>query len=66
MMDFRKELLTLLSTRGLSRDEMLSVSLAMAKKEHAESLIHFLKANENLTVDEIFQKAGELAFGQNS
>ncbi len=64
--DFRKELLTLLSARGLSRDEMLSVSFAVARQEQAQSLTDFLKENENLTVDEIFQKAGEIAFGQNS
>lgn len=64
--DFRKELLTLLSQRGLSRDEMLSVSLAVAREEQAKALISFLKERENPSIDDIFQKAGEIAFGKNS
>ena len=64
--DFRKELLVLLSERGLSRDEMLSVSIAMAKADHATALIDFLKEKTDASVDEIFQKAGEIAFGKNS
>ena len=64
--DFRKELLTLLSERGLSRDEMLSVSFAVAREEHARALIAFLKEKEDLRIDDIFQKAGEIAFGKNS
>lgn len=65
-MDPRKELLTLLSNYELSRDEMLSVSVAMANPVHTEQMIDFLKKNEKLSVDEIFQKAGEIAFGKNS
>ena len=64
--DFRKELLTLLSERGLSRDEMLSVSFAVAREEQALALIAFLKEKEDLRIDDIFQKAGEIAFGKNS
>lgn len=64
--DFRKELLELLSQRGLTRDEMLSVSVAMAKADHAVALIDFLKESKTASVDEIFQKAGEIAFGKNS
>lgn len=64
--DFRKELLTLLSERGLSRDEMLSVSFAVAREEQAKILIAFLKEKEDLCIDDIFQKAGEIAFGKNS
>ena len=64
--DFRKELLTLLSERGLSRDEMLSVSFAVAREEQAKALIAFLKEKEDLRIDDIFQKAGEIAFGKNS
>ena len=64
--DFRKELLTLLSELGLSRDEMLSVSFAVAREEQARALIAFLKEKEDLRIDDIFQKAGEIAFGKNS
>lgn len=64
--DFRKELLTLLSERGLSRDEMLSVSFAVAREEQARALIAFLKEKGELSIDDIFQKAGEIAFGKNS
>ena len=64
--DFRKELLTLLSQHGLSRDELLSVSLALAKTEHANAMIEVLKKGENLSVDDIFQKAGEIVYGKNS
>ena len=64
--DFRKELLSLLSERGLSRDEMLSVSLAVAREEQSKALINYLKESVNLSIDDIFQKAGELAFGKNS
>ena len=64
--DFRKELLTLLSQCGLSRDEMLSVSLAVAREEQAKALISFLKEQGNPSIDDIFQKAGEIAFGKNS
>ena len=64
--DFRKELLTLLSERGLSRDEMLSVSLAVAREEQTKTLIAFVKDNADLSIDDIFQKAGEIAFGKNS
>ena len=64
--DFRKELLTLLSERGLSRDEMLSVSFAVAREEQAKILIAFLKERADLRIDDIFQKAGEIAFGKNS
>ena len=65
-MDFRKELLSLLSERGLSRDEMLSVSLAVAREEQTKALIAFVKENSDLSIDDIFQKAGEIAFGKNS
>ena len=64
--DFRKELLALLLERGLTRDEMLSVSVAVAKADHTMALIDFLKEKKNASVDEIFQKAGEIAFGKNS
>lgn len=64
--DFRKELLSLLSERGLSRDEILSVSLAVAREEQTRALIAFLKETKELSVDEVFQKAGEIAFGKNS
>ena len=64
--DFRKELLSLLSERGLSRDEMLSVSLAVAREEHTKALIDYVKENADLCIDDIFQKAGEIAFGKNS
>lgn len=64
--DFRKELLSLLSERGLSRDEMLSVSLAVAREEQTKTLIAFVKDNADLSIDDIFQKAGEIAFGKNS
>ena len=64
--DFRKELLSLLSERGLSHDEMLSVSLAVAREEQTKTLIAFVKDNADLSIDDIFQKAGEIAFGKNS
>lgn len=64
--DMRKELLNLLSQRGLSRDELLSVSVAVARPEHTLAMISFLKEEKELTVDEVFQKAGEIAFGKNS
>lgn len=58
--------MTLLAERGLSRDEMLSVSLAVAREEQTQALISFLNETENPGVDDIFQKAGEIAFGKNS
>ncbi len=64
--DFRKELLNLLLQRGLSRDEVLSVSFAVAREEQMKTLIAFLKENENLSIDDIFQKAGQIAFGKTS
>lgn len=64
--DLRKELLTLLSKCELTRDEMLSVSVAVANPAHTEQLIDFLKNAEKPSADEIFQKAGEIAFGKNS
>ena len=64
--DMRKELLNLLSQRGLNRDELLSVSVAVARPEHTLAMISFLKAEKELNVDEVFQKAGEIAFGKNS
>ncbi|MBE6712354.1 MAG: hypothetical protein E7580_02405 [Ruminococcaceae bacterium] len=64
--DIRKELLTRLSHFDLSRDEMLSVSLALANPEHTLTMIDFLDERDSLSVDEIFQKAGEIAFGKNS
>lgn len=65
-MDCRKELLELLSAHGLTRDEMLSVAVAVANKEHACRLTDYLRENPSVTVDGIFQKAGEIAFGKNS
>lgn len=64
-MDLRKELLTLLSECELTRDEMLSVSVAVGNPAHAAQLIDFLKNAEKPSVDEIFQRAGEIAFGKN-
>ena len=64
--DWKKELIELLSKEDLSRDEILSVMIALPKFEKAEKMIAFLKEGRELSADDIFQKAGEIAYGKNS
>ncbi len=64
--DWKKELIELLSKEDLSRDEILSVMIALPKYEKAEKMIAFLKEGRKLSADDIYQKAGEIAYGKNS
>ena len=62
----QKELLEALGQRGLSREDMISVMLVLSREEMAKQMLSFLKENENLSADDICEKAGKLAFGENA
>ena len=65
-MEWKKEMIDLLSKEDLTRDEILSVMIALPTYEKAEQMIAFLKEGRELSADDIYQKAGEIAFGKNS
>ncbi len=64
--EWKKEMIELLSKEDLTRDEILSVMIALPTYEKAEKMIAFLKEGKKLSADDIYQKAGEIAFGKNS
>ena len=61
----QKELMAALSEKGLRREDILSVMLVLTREEKARAMLAFLSEKEALSADEVFQKAGELAFSQN-
>ena len=61
----QKELMAALSEKGLRREDILSVMLVLTREEKASAMLAFLSEKEALSADEVFQKAGELAFSQN-
>ncbi len=65
-LEWKKEMIELLSKEDLTRDEILSVMIALPTYEKAEKMIAFLKEGKELSADDIYQKAGEIAFGKNS
>lgn len=65
-LEWKKELIDLLSKEELTRDEVLSVMIALPTYEKAEQMISFLKEGKTLSADDIYQKAGEIAYGKNS
>lgn len=54
-----------LAEKGLRREDILSVMLVLTREDKARAMLSFLSENEALSADEIFQKAGSLAFPQN-
>ena len=62
--DWKKELISLLSETELTRDEILSVAIALHREEKAREMIAFLQNRKDPSADEIYQKAGEIAFGK--
>ena len=62
--DWKQELLSLLSEKDLTRDEILSVAIALHREEKAREMIAFLRENPHPSADEIYRKAGEIAFGK--
>lgn len=54
-----------LAEKGLRREDILSVMLVLTREEKVRAMLSFLSENTVLTVDEIFRKAGSLAFPQN-
>lgn len=52
--------------KGLAREDVLSVMLVLSREELGRTMLDFLKENENLSADAIFEKAGKLAFGENA
>ncbi len=65
-MEFQSELLSLLAEKGLPREDIFSVMLVLTKKEKADEMILFLKENQTLSADQICEKAGKIAFGENA
>jgi hypothetical protein len=63
---WQKELLSALGQRGLSREDVISVMLVLSREELGKQMLVFLQENESLTADEICEKAGKLAFGENA
>ena len=61
----QKELMAALAEKGLRREDILSVMLVLTREEKVRAMLSFLSENTVLTVDEIFRKAGSLAFPQN-
>ena len=62
----QKELVEALAEKGLSRTDIFSVMLVLNREDKAEQMIAFLQGNPHLTVDEICEKAGKIAFGENA
>lgn len=52
--------------RGLSREDVISVMLVLSREELGKQMLVYLQENESLTADEICEKAGKLAFGENA
>lgn len=66
-MELREQLMTLLRARqDLTHSDLLSLSVAISGQTRTEAMIAFLEKNPDATVDEVFQKAGEIAFGKNA
>ncbi len=68
-MDFQscqKELLTLLKGRDFSRDDILSVMTVLSSQEKVQAMIGFLRSETIISPDDLFRKAGEVAFGKNA
>lgn len=66
-MELREQLMTLLRARqDLTHSDLLSLSVAISGQTRTEAMIAFLENNPDATVDEVFQKAGEIAFGKNA
>jgi hypothetical protein len=68
-MDFQtcqKELLALLTERAFSRNDILSVMTVLSSREKVEAMIGFLRSEKEISPDDLFRKAGELAFGENA
>ncbi len=63
---WQKELLALLTQKGVSREDVYSVMLVLTKEEKGRKMLSFLKEKENQTPDEICRKAGSIAFGENA
>lgn len=57
--------MTALAEKGLRREDILSVMLVLTREDKARAMLSFLSEKEALSADEIFQKAGSLAFPQN-
>lgn len=62
----QKELVAQLVRHKLSQTDVFSVMLVLTKEEKAKEMLSFLKEKEDFTPDEIFQKAGEIAYGKES
>ena len=68
-MDFQtcqKELLTCLQEKGFARNDILSVMTVLSSQEKLEAMMEFLRGEESVSPDDLFRKAGELAFGKNA
>lgn len=63
---WQKELLNLLVEKKLDKAEVYSVMLALTEEEKGLEMIRYLKQTQNATADDIFQKAGQIVYGQNA
>ena len=61
---WQKDLSEALLEAGLSREDILSVMLVLTKEEKGIAMLDFLRSSQNLSVDEICCKAGEIAFSE--
>ena len=64
--DLQKDLLAALTERGLPREDVFSVMLVLTKEEKTRAMLTFLRENGDLDADAIREKAGEIAFGDES
>ncbi len=62
---WQKELLEKLSEKGLSREDIYSVMLVLTREEKGREMLLFLES-EDARGEEIFRKAGEIAYNKNA
>ena len=65
-LSWQKELIEILAKKGLLRNDILSVMMALTTKERVEGMINALKERGEITPDEVFEMAGKIAFGENA
>ena len=59
---WQNDLVSCLAEKGLPREDLFSVMLVLSRPEKGEKMLKFLRETENVTPDDICQKAGEIAF----
>ena len=60
--DWQEELIRELVKKGLPREDLFSVVLVLTKEEKGRRMLSFLRESGSLSVDEIREMAGKIAF----